>query len=252
MSAIKNLATERPYLFVVGLFIAQTLLAIPFVGAFKVLGLDLDALRLIMPIVISVFMIWVIWYLGWFARAGFTRTVRDVHVYWYPVLLAFAPTLFAGTIEISPGWIVYYSAALIFTGISEEALARGIALPALLPRGKWVALFFAAGLFSVGHITNLFFEDFGPLEMTEKLLSTFGFAVLYGAVFIRTGNIWPLIVLHSLHDYMFLTSGTAGPFTVEALPLEISIGLALVNIAYGVFIVRKIEWRVDDSPSAAV
>ena len=252
MSAIKNLATERPYLFVVGLFIAQTLLAIPFVGAFKVLGLDLVALRLIMPIVISVFMIWVIWYLGWFARAGFTRTVRDVHVYWYPVLLAFVPTLFAGTIEISPGWIVYYSAALIFTGISEEALARGIALPALLPRGKWVALFFVAGLFSVGHITNLFFEDFGPLEMTEKLLSTFGFAVLYGAVFIRTGNIWPLIVLHSLHDYMFLTSGTAGPFTVEALPLEISIGLALVNIAYGVFIVRKIEWRVDDSPSAAV
>lgn len=249
MSAVKNMAMERPYLFVVSLFIVEMLSAFPFVITFKVLGLDIVPLRLIIPIAQSALMIWVIWYLGWFARAGFTRTVRDVHVYWYPALLAFVPALLAGTIEISPGWIIFYSAALVFTGISEEAFARGIALPALLPRGKWVALFFAAGLFSVGHFTNLIFEDFGLLEMIEKLLATFGFAVLYGAVFIRTGNIWPLIVLHMIHDYMFLTSGTAGPFTVEALPMEISIGLALVNIAYGVFIVRKATLTTSEAMS---
>lgn len=241
MSVIKNMAIERPYLFVVGLFVAEALLALPFVVTFKVLGIDIVPLRLIIPIAQSILMIWVIWHLGWFSRAGFTRTVKDVHVYWYPVVLAFVPVLFAGTIEISPGWIIFYSAALIFTGISEEAFARGIALPALLPRGKWVAIFFAAGLFSVGHFSNLVFEDFGLLEMFEKLLATFGFAVLYGGVFIRTGNIWPLIVLHAVHDYSFLTSGTAGPFTVEALPMELSIGLALANIAYGVYILRNVS-----------
>ena len=239
MFAVKNMAMERPYLFVVCLFVVETLVALPFVVAFKVLDLDLVPLRLIIPIAQSALMIWVISYLGWFARSGFTRTIRDVHVYWYPALLAFVPVLYAGTIEISPGWIIFYSAALIFTGISEEAFARGIALPALLPKGKWVALFFAAGLFSIGHLSNLIFENFGALEMFEKLLATFGFAVLYGALFIRTGNIWPLIVLHIIHDYMFLASGTAGPFTVDALPMEISIGLALANIAYGVFIVGK-------------
>lgn len=246
MSVIKNMVIARPYLFVVILFIVETLSAFPFVVVFKLLDLDIVPLRLIIPTAQSALMIWVIWHLGWFARAGFTRTVRDLHVYWYPVLLAFVPVLLAGSIEISPGWIVFYSTALIFTGISEEAFARGIALPALLPRGKWVALFFAAGLFSVGHLTNLLFEDFGLLETSEKLLSTFGFAVLYGAVFIRTGNIWPLIFLHAIHDYMFLTSGTAGPFAVEALSIEISIGLALVNIAYGIFIVRKAQWADDD------
>lgn len=241
MSAIKAIATDRPFIFVIGMFVVENLLALPIVVVFKVLELDMVALRLIIPIAQSALMIGVIWYLGWFVRAGFTRSVRDIHVYWYPVLLAFVPAFFAGSIEVTPGWVLFYTAALLFTGISEEALARGIFLPALLSRGKWVTLFFAAGLFSIGHFTNLMFEDFGVIEMAEKLLTTFGFAILYGGVFLRTGNIWPLIVLHMIHDYMFLTTGTAGPFTIEPLTNEIRISLALINIAYGLYIARKVE-----------
>lgn len=240
MSALKKLSLERPYLFVIGLFIITMLTAFPFVVAFKLLGLEMVPLRLIIPAAQSLLLIWLIWRLDWLAVTGFSGTVRDVHVYWYPVMLAFVPAFFAGSIDVDPGWIIFYSAALIFTGISEEALSRGITLSVLMPRGKWVALFFAAAIFSSGHFTNLFFEDFGPLEMFEKLLSTFGFAVLYGGVFIRTGNILPLIVLHAIHDYIFVTSGTAGPFVIEALPLEASIGLSVINIIYGAFIIRHI------------
>lgn len=89
--------------------------------------------------------------------------------------------------------------------------------------------------------TNLFFEDFGVLEMADKLLATFAFAVLCGAVFIRIRNIWPLIVLHAIHDYSFLTSGTAGPFTVEPMAISLGIVLASLSLAYGVFIVRNVE-----------
>ena len=250
MSAIQNLAQRRPYVFAVGLFIVETAVALPFVVAFRVFGLDLVPLRLIIPVAQSAFMIWVIWTLGWFARAGFTRTVKDIHVYWYPVLVAFVPVLLYGTIRIDAGPLLFYAAALLFTGVSEEALARGVILPALMPRGKWLALFLAATLFGVGHFTNLFFEDFSLLEMTETLAATFGFAVLYGAVFLRTGNIWPLIVLHALDDYLILTSGTAGPFTVQRMPELGGIALALVSTAYGVFIARKAEWGEVDAPAA--
>lgn len=241
MKKIHYIAEAHPYLFVVGIFVAEMVVAFPFVVSFKVLELDLEPLRLIIPITQSAFMIWVVWLLGWFSRAGFTAEVENIHLYWYPFLIAFVPVLAYGTVEIHSGPLAFYAAALLFTGISEETLARGIILPALLPRGKWLALFLAAILFSVGHFTNLFFEDFGVLEMSEKLLVTFGFAVLYGAMFIRTKSIWPLILLHTIHDYSLVTSGTAGPFTIEPLSFTLSIGMALANIAYGVFILLKSE-----------
>lgn len=155
------------------------------------------------------------------------------------MLLALVPVLAYGTITIPKGPLAFYTAALIFTGISEETLARGVILPALLGRGTWFAILFAASLFSVGHFTNLFFSSPSALEMTEVLLETFSFAVVYGALFIRTGNILPLIVLHMLHDYFLVTSGTAGPFVVEPLSPALGIGLSALNIVYGVVILAR-------------
>jgi len=50
-----------------------------------------------------------------------------------------------------------------------------------------------------------------------------------------------LILLHTVHDYSLLTSGTAGPFTVEPLSIPLSIGMAALNVAYGVFIFMRPE-----------
>lgn len=234
-------AENRPYLFAIGLFIIDMVLAVPFVVAFKVLGLELEPLRLIIPIVQSIFVLWVIWYLGWLRTSGFSSKVQNIGVYWYPLLLAFVPLLVYGSIAVPAGPLLFYVAALFFTGLSEEGMARGLVLRAVLPRGKWVALVFAGALFSVGHFTNLVFEEFTPIEMIEKLLVTFSFAILYGAVFLRTFNIWPLIILHMIHDYAFLTSGTAGPFVVEAISLELSFGLAVVSLAYGIYVATKVK-----------
>jgi membrane protease YdiL (CAAX protease family) len=238
MSAIRNLANNRPFVFVVALFVVNLAIALPFVAIFRIGGFDIAPLRLIIPIADSAFSVWVVWYLGWFRRAGFIRQVSDIHLYWYPAALAFVPVFVYGTVQVPPGPILFYTAALLFTGISEETLARGIMLPALSSRGKWVALFAAAAIFSAGHITNLFFESFGLLEWTDKFLATFGFAVLYGAVFLRTGNIWPLIFLHMLHDYSYVTSGSAGPFTVTPFDIRLHLLLSVLNIAYAVLIMQ--------------
>jgi len=233
------MADERPYHFVVGLFIAETLLAFPFVVVFRALSLDLEPLRLVIPAAQSLFMIWVVWKLGWFARAGFTREVQAVHLYWYPTLLALVPVIVYGTIRIDAGPLAFYAAALLFTGISEETLARGVMIPALMKKGVRVAVLVPAFLFSISHLTNLVFSSPDAMAMAEVLVATFGFAVLYGAVFIRTGNILLLIVLHMLHDYFLVTSGTAGPFVVQPLPPVLAIGLALLNIAVGIFLLAR-------------
>jgi len=242
MTWIRRLAQDRPFVFVIGLFVADNLVAVPFVVAFRALGLEQEGLRLVIPTAQSIFILWLIWALGWVTRSGLTTTVRDIHVYWYPVVLAFVPVLAYGTVDVASGPLAFYAGAVLVTGISEEGLARGVILPALLPRGKWLALLLAATLFSVGHLTNLAFEDFGALQMANVLTSTFGFAVLYGAVFIRTRNLWPLMVLHAIHDYAFVTSGTAGPFTIEPLSIPLGMGLSVLSILYGAFIVRNASW----------
>ncbi len=251
MQAFRDLAARRPFLFAVGVFLAETLVAVPFVLAFRLLELDLTALRLIIPVAQSALVVWMIWALGWVRKSGFRREVREVQVYLYPTLVAFAPVLLYGTVEIAPGPLVFYAAALLFTGLSEEGLARGLLLPALLPSGKWVALLVAAALFSAGHVSNAFFEEFAVLDWADKFLATFGFAVLYGAVFLRTGNIWPLIVLHTVHDFFYLTSGTAGPYLAEPIALPVHMGLSLANLAVGLWIAAGADVsRWTDEPAA--
>ena len=241
MTSIGAFAERRPYLFVIAVFVVQSLLPLPLVVIFKIAGFDLLPLRLIAPAVESVFVIWLIWHLGWFARSGFTTTVRNVHLYWYPALVAFVPLMVYGSVAIPPGLLTFYLLALVFTGISEEGLARGVLVPALLSRGKWVALFFAGALFSASHITNLFFEDFNFVEWFDKFFGTFGFAILYGAVFLRTGNIWPLMFLHAVDDLSFVTSGTAGPFLKVPMASALNTGVSIASIAYGMFIMRGVQ-----------
>lgn len=238
---MRKLAKDRPVVFSIGVFVLGSALALPFVIAFKVLGLELEPLRLIIPIAESIFAVGVLYYLGWLKLAGFGTGIRDIHVLWYPVALAFVPVVMFGTIELSSSIIIFYGPALLFTGISEEALSRGIIVRVLLPKGPWIALVFSGVLFSAGHFTNLFFEEFTAIEMAEKLLITFSFALLYGAVYLRIQNIWPLIILHTIHDFSFLTSGTAGPYTVQPFPLGAHVTLAFLSIVYAVFIARKID-----------
>lgn len=253
MTALQSFATHRPLFFVISLAVLDALFGLPFVVAFKLAGLDIVPLRLIIPGVQSVFILWLIWYLGWTKRSGLTGTVKNVHLLWLPTLVAFIPVLFYGTIAITWGWIVFYAFALLFTGISEEGFARGIAIPALMRYGKWAALLIAAVIFSAGHITNIFFEEFGLIEWIDKFAATFGFAIFYGAVFLRTGNLWPLIILHAVHDYSYLTSGTAGPFVAEAIDIQLHMALSVLIAAYGIYILAGSEVEAEpDGERAAV
>jgi membrane protease YdiL (CAAX protease family) len=240
MEAIRNFAERHPFWFVVALAILQPIIALPFVVASKVLGTGITPLRLIIPTVQSVFVLWLIWALGWWRTSGLTGPVRNPHLLIYPAMILFVPALLYGSVEISAGWVLFYFLAVLATGVSEEGFARGIALPALLRFGKWSAVLIAAAIFSAGHFTNAVFEEFTVLEWVDKFANTFGFAVLYGALFLRTGSLLPLIFLHTLLDYIYVTSGTAGPFVAEPLDIRVHLGIAALNTAVGVYLMMGV------------
>lgn len=240
MSRLSKLAEQSPYAFVIGVFVFQAAVAVPFVAAFKLLGLDIVPLRLIIPVAQSVLLVWLVGAMGWYPRAGFTSTVRNVHLLWYPTVQAFIPVMVYGTVAVPVAGLLFYLGGVLATGISEETFARGLIVPALISRGKWLAVLVAGALFSVAHLSNLMFENFTVLKMAEVLLVTFSFAILYGALFLRTGNIFPLMVLHTIQDYSYVTSGAAGPYTAVPMAVSATVGMSLLNIAYGAYILRAV------------
>ena len=248
---LRRTAETRPILFVIGLAILQPLIALPLVVLFKGLGWPEVGLRLVIPAVQSVFVVWVILHLGWRVKAGLGGRVENVHLLWFPALAAFVPVLIYGTIGLAFFWVAFYFAALIATGVSEEGFARGIALPALLRYGKWGAVLIAAAIFSAGHVTNAFFEEFTLLEWIDKFWATFAFGILYGALFLRTGNLWPLIFLHAVHDYSYLTSGSLGPFIRVQIDTGLHMALSTVYLAYGLLVLWRGELAAVFAASAA-
>lgn len=246
MNTIRSFAERHPLWFVVFLAILQPIIAIPFVVASKVLGAEITPLRLIIPSVQSAFVLWLIWALGWWRISGMVGPVRNTHLLIYPALIHFVPALLYGTVGISAGWLLFYFLAVLATGVSEEGFARGIAVPVLLKFGKWGAVLIAAVIFSAGHLTNAAFEEFTLMEWIDKFGNTFGFAVLYGALFLRTGSLLPLIFLHTLLDFIYVTSGTAGPFVAEPLDIRLHLGIAALNTLVGLYMMTGVT--EDDMP----
>jgi membrane protease YdiL (CAAX protease family) len=236
-------AKKRPYLFAIAAFLVNSALAVPFVAAARILGTETELLRLIIPAAQSALMIWILYALGWLRSAGFGTRIQDIHVLGYPAAAVILPVVLYGTIAVAAGPVTFFFSAILFTGISEEALNRGILIRALIFKGPWTAILVAAGLFSISHLSNLAFADFDVIAMGEVLLTTFGYAVLMGAVFLRTQNIWPLIVLHTLEDFFIVLSGRAGPWTVEPFPTSYHVAVAAVGIGYAVYVARKIDTR---------
>jgi membrane protease YdiL (CAAX protease family) len=241
VQSLRRFADASPFWFVVALAVFQPILAIPFIAVVKLTGSSITPLQLIIPAVQSVVILWLIRAMGWWQISGLTGRVRNAHLLIYPALVHFIPALIYGTVAISPGWVLFYFLALLATGVSEEGFARGVAIPVLLRYGKWAAVLIAAAIFSAGHLTNAFIEDFSPLQWLDKFASTFGFAVLYGALFLRTGNLLPLIFLHTVEDYIYLTSGTAGPFVAEALDIRIHLVIAFANMAVGLYLMTGVS-----------
>jgi hypothetical protein len=80
MSKLRDFADNRPLHFVIALAVLQPITAFPFVAAFRLGGQDIVTLRLVIPVVHSLLVLWVIWHLGWRSRAGLTGTVRNILV----------------------------------------------------------------------------------------------------------------------------------------------------------------------------
>lgn len=140
--------------------------------------------------------------------------------------------------------------SLVGVGIREEVVFRGIIGNALARKyatdgkGLWKTVILSAALFSGVHLQNLFL-GLDPVAMIAQLVGAFGMGMIFMAVYIRGGNIWVLIVLHSIVDASGLFEST---FTQNALGAieemgEMNLGglliLMPIHLGLTMFLLRK-------------
>jgi membrane protease YdiL (CAAX protease family) len=171
--------------------------------------------------------------LRWWGPAGFNRP-RHWHalrLLALPAVLVVVPVV-TGFKAVAPGLLAMILVGEALIGFMEEAYFRGIILRILRSTGALPAVLLSSALFGAVHLGNVFFRDSTALVVAQAV-GAFCFGVGYAALRLRTGTLWPLIVLHVLSNVFA---------AVGALPtIPILVGQDVVLLVYGLLLVRGLR-----------
>lgn len=176
-------------------------------------------------------------------------TGRSLLLTWLPMLYIVVGLGLAVVLGLPPvGVLLWILFNTFLVGLSEELMFRGVLLQAFRRTVSiWPAVWLTTLAFGAIHILNVFMTG----ELRAALIQSTA-AALSGLLFIalrlRTGSLWPSIVVHGLWDFATFTvtaarSGEAqpgsgaGPTTLITL---MPILLVLPNALYGLWLMRRI------------
>ena len=113
-----------------------------------------------------------------------------------------------------PWYLVVYGVfSVIGIGVREECIFRGTLQNILAKKyaksvkGIWITVIVTALTFGLTHVTNVFF-GMDPLAVLTQVISATCLGILFGAVYLRSGSIWALILIHTLTDIAGLAQST--------------------------------------------
>lgn len=143
--------------------------------------------------------------------------------------------------------------AALSAGVNEEIGSRALTIDnAYRVQGKieiYKYLILTSIIFGLSHITNIFFGASLSATISQIFYAT-GFGILFGAIYLRTGNILPGIISHFIIDFASAFNPAYDPSSTEKMLLhteEVNVVESLIKIIiiggilalYGLFLVRK-------------
>ena len=235
---MKKFIAEHPIWFVVLVSILSLALGLV-VSALEYLGVPRDGLMLVGVLKDIVLALGLIWWLGWWRGTGFTATAYNVRDLWVPIVAMFVPIMVFGTIVNEPRIMIIILVLMFLTAVGEEALSRGLFVQALLPLGKWYAVLVPSVLFGLGHITQFLFLGMPFTTNLLQITYNIAYGMMYGALRLRVGSLWPLIMLHMMGNTLAVVAGIFGPNAIHEAPVGPLAVVGVVEIAYAIYLLRK-------------
>jgi membrane protease YdiL (CAAX protease family) len=184
-------------------------------------------------------------YLGWWEKAGYSSAGRWANLPLYLLPAGIALLSFVEGIAVT-GFSAIASFAIfsIVVAVAEETFFRGLILQSLLPKGILAAVLLSALLFAIPHLFNAVGGVWDPFFTLADTVAAFGVGITFAALVIRTGTIWPPIILHALINFAALIS--LGSITVPAqtpTQLAVTITAGTVMAVYGLYLIHVVTGK---------
>ena len=136
----------------------------------------------------------------------------------------------------------------IGVGIAEEVICRGIFFNAYMKffgdnkKGVIISTILSSAMFGSAHALNLI----GQPELIVHTIAQIIYAILFGALFCavyyRTGNLWPGIILHGLVDFASLVFRDLNPEMVSTDD-TIFMGIMSVAVVFVAFVMAMVQFN---------
>ena len=232
---MRGFAQRHPLWFVASLELAMILVYLLAGTIAHFASLSDQGVNAVANLALSVLVAGLLGTLGWWRVVGFRRAARPRDLLWFlPLLLPVLLNLIVGLEFKSLLLTLELLLIALLIGFAEETIYRGLMLNALKARGPWTPAIVTSVLFGLSHSLNLLSGKSGAdilIQVAYALAIGFGFA----AVVLRTGLLWPLILVHALIDFTsFLGSGEhSASWNAVA-----GIGVTFAFMSYGLLLMR--------------
>lgn len=169
---------------------------------------------------------------------------------WLPLLIIFA--FFVGTVLLGlppASALLFILLNCLFVGFSEEMMFRGVLFSAFRSRHTiWPSILIVSVLFGAVHSLNVFVTG----DLKDALIQSsqaFMTGFIFVALRLRTGSLWPPILLHAAWDAgvfsLSLAVKAAHP-AVETAPTAFwafapALLLTVPNFLYALYLLRNIH-----------
>jgi membrane protease YdiL (CAAX protease family) len=240
---LQRFAAYHPYLFVLLLLALFALAVVAFPSGELALGITPRLSAFGAEFFGALLALLLLSALHWWRETGFARglTGQGVKLYIVPIVFIGLPSLVQGVAGSIHTAVFDIALVALLIGFVEEAFFRGLIMRTLLPKGVLFSAIVSSVVFALMHLTNLL-GDVPPAYVIGQLLVTFGMGLFLAALWLRTGSIWPLILLHAVRDFGGLVAIRVDPRSFLSTNYQSAIIggsiLSVLLIAYALFLLR--------------
>ena len=180
--------------------------------------LPMDYLAHSILIIIPIALVFVFGFSRVFKNGKFGRGLVCAlpYIIWQMILLALVLPKHLGNPEASlqPWYLIVYGLfTVLCVGIREECIYRGIIQNIVAKKyansvkGIWITAIVGAVIFGLMHLGNLF-VGVEPAAVFAQVPSAAVTGLVFSAIYLRSGNLWAVILLHTLIDTVGLLPST--------------------------------------------
>ena len=115
------------------------------------------------------------------------------------------------SVDWKPWYLIVYSVfTIVGVGIREECIYRATIQNIIAKKhvnsvkGIWLTAIISSFLFGLTHMTNIL-KGGNPLSIITQSISAAFLGLLFSAIYLRSGNIWSLVFIHTLTDVASLS-----------------------------------------------